>query len=274
MNSGSRQSRETAPPIRFLVVDGLNLVRRVYAAQPGEDSPARAEGAATSSVQSLERALRECDPTHAVGVFEDGGQSWRHRMYEKYKAQRAPMPVALRDELPRLRARFEEVGVRSISKPGVEADDVVATLASKVARIGGSAVILSTDKAFLQLLSRHIRVRDHFGRRELDHAYVVERFGVPPELLVDLLALAGDSTSNIPGIPGIGQKTAARLLGESENLDDVFVSADSIGGRVGELLQRHRDDGLRWRSLLRLQTDLDLGLNLSGLRLARIGPSL
>jgi len=253
--------------ILLLLVDALNLIRRVYAAQPGEDGAHRAEGAREACVRSLRRALRESSPTHAVCVFEGEGLSWRHERFAEYKAGRAPMPEALKEGLPGFREAFLGEGVRSVSFAGLEADDVVATLACKVAERGGRVRILSTDKMFLQLISGRVSVRDHFLQRDLDEAYVRGRFGVDPERLVDFLALAGDATNNIPGVPGVGPKRAASLLEECASLEEVLASVPRRSGSVAGALERHRDAALLARDLVRLKTDLELGLNLQSFRL-------
>ncbi len=255
--------------INLLLVDALNLIRRVYAGHPGEDGPERAAGALSSSTGSLKRALRECRPTHAVVVFEGAGPSWRHRAFDGYKAGHKPMPDALRETLPAYRDAFREIGVGSYDLSTVEADDVVATLASKAARSRCSVIILSTDKIFLQLLSERIRVRDHFNQRDLDRAYVQKKFGVPPEHFADYLALAGDSTNSIPGVPGIGPKTAAKLVSEYGSLGEILSAAEHIEGKLGEKLRVSMDEALLAESLVRLRLDLDLGLNLHDLRLPR-----
>jgi len=281
--------------IRFLLVDALNLVRRVYAAHPGDDGPDKAEGARTSSVRSLQRALRECEPTHAVVVFEGREPSWRHLLYQDYKIDHKPMPEALKVALPEYREAFADLGVASFERPKVEADDVIGTLAMKVAGAAGQAVILSTDKIFLQLLSDQIFVRDHFKPAYLDRAYVVNRFGVEPEQFVDFLALTGDSTNSIRGVPGIGPKTAAKLIGDFGTLDAMLAAAGVAGGKVKaeagdsdekaeagsgsedadlptlapklrNKLVDHAEDARLSKSLVRLQIDLDLGLNLKELR--------
>ncbi len=253
--------------IRFLLVDALNLIRRVYAAQPGEDGPDRVKGALASTVGSLRRAVRECGPTHSVVVFEGEGPGWRHERYAGYKAGRVPMPEALKSGLPEFKAAFLEEGIASLHFPAVEADDVIATLASKVAARGGRAVILSTDRAFLQLLSDRIRVRDHFRQRDLDRAYVIEQYGVAPEQFVDFLALCGESTNNIKGVPGIGAKTAAALLRQFGTLAGVISASGTLKGRQGDALRKHAEEARLAKALVTLQTDLDLGLNLKDFRI-------
>jgi 5'-3' exonuclease len=252
--------------IKLLLVDALNLIRRVYAAQPGEDGPDRVEGALVASLQSLRRGIAECAPTHAVCVFEGEGKSWRHELYDGYKAGHAPIPEALGGALDRYREAFAELGVESLSIPHLEADDVVATLASKASAAGASVAILSTDKIFLQLLPQGVLVRDHFRSADLDASYVVEKFGVRPAQLTGLLALAGDRGNGIPGVPGIGPKTAARLLAQYGTLEQVLQSADDLKGKVKELLIEHAKTARLCLELVTLRTDLELGTNLSELR--------
>jgi len=254
--------------IRLLVVDGLNFVRRMYAAQPGEEGPNRVAGALSASLQSLARAIREAGPTHAVVVFDGEGRGWRHELYPDYKAGRDPMPRHLADGLPELRtAFFDEAGVGNILIERVEADDIIATLADGIAQRGGRVTILSTDKIFIQLLSDRITLRDHFSRRDIDSDTVKTKYGVEPERFVDLLALAGDPTNNIPGVPSVGLKTAARLIAEIGPLDDILAVAHTIPGRTGETICRHADAARLARRLARLRTDLSLGVNLRSFRL-------
>ena len=253
--------------LRFLLVDALNLIRRVYAAQPGEDGPERVEGALASTLGSLRRAVRESEPTHAVIVFEGEGASWRRQRYAEYKAGRTPMPEALKSGLPRFEEAFLEEGIVSLNFPAQEADDVIATLASKVALRGGEVVILSTDRTFLQLLSDRIQVRDHFRQCGLDRGYVIEKFGVEPEQFVDFLALSGESTNNIRGVPGIGAKTAAKLLKDFGTLDRLVSEAGNVKGRVGLALRKHAEEVHLAKALVTLRKDLELGLNLRSFRL-------
>jgi 5'-3' exonuclease len=257
--------------ITVLLVDALNLIRRVYAAQPGEDGPERAHRALEAGVQSLHRALRECQPTHAVCIFDGQGPSWRHQLYEGYKAGRPPMPEALHRCIPKFAEAFLELGVPSLNVPSIEADDVIATVATKVASRNGQVVILSNDKLFFQLLSERITVRDHFQKRELDHTHVTEKFGVQPAQFIDYLALSGDSTNNIGGVPGVGPKTAAKLLAEFGTLEGVLAAAKRIKGRPGTALQSHADEARRARSLVQLRVDIQVGVNLTSLRYRRHG---
>ncbi|HPD21049.1 MAG: 5'-3' exonuclease H3TH domain-containing protein [Desulfomonilia bacterium] len=253
--------------IHVLIIDALNLIRRVDAAR--RDHAGGSGSSVDACVQSLTRALNERAPSHAVCVFEGKGPSFRAALYPGYKAGRAPMPVDLEESLPMIRAAFLGMGVRSIEVDCVEADDIIATLAVKIEAGKLRTTILSTDKIFLQLLSDRIRVRDHFGKRELDQAYVFEKFQVHSTQLADLFALAGDPTNSIPGIPSVGRKTAARLLQEYGTLDNIISSASLIGGRLGRIIEERKDDAFLFRRLMLLKKDIDLGLNLMDFRLGR-----
>jgi protein Xni len=253
--------------IRLLVVDALNVIRRVYAATPERDDAKSSQAALEATVQSLHRAVRETGPTHGVSVFDGQEPTWRHRLYADYKAGRKPMPPALKRDLERYREAFLKVGLRSIDKPDLEADDVIATLATKVSARGGSTVILSTDTVFCQLLSDKIDVRDHFNKRNLDRAYVRQKWAVEPERLVDLWALAGSQTTHIPGVPMVGPKTAARLLEEHGTLEAVLKAAEGLGGNLGKSLRLNSEEARMSRELARLRQDLSLGWNLKSFRL-------
>lgn len=253
--------------VRFLIVDALNLIRRVYAATPEDDDPQHFDGALQATLQSLRRALRDAAPTHAVAAFDGTEPTWRHELYRDYKAGRKPMPEPLRDGLEHYRAAFQELGVSSISKPDLEADDIAATLATKVADHDGYTVILSTDKVYCQLISDRIGVRDHFQKQDLDRGYVTEKFGVGPELLVDFWALAGNASTHIPGVPGIGAKTAAKLLEQHGSLEGVLAASETIGGKLGERLRHGMEQARMSSRLAGLRRDLELGWNLKMFRL-------
>jgi len=248
--------------IRFLIVDALNLIRRVHAATPEDKEPRHTEAARNATVQSLKRALGHARPTHVVAVFDGEGPTWRDKLYADYKAGRKPMPEALRAALSSYRKSFSELGVASVSKPALEADDVVATLATKAAEHESEAIILSTDHAYCQLISDHIALRDHFQKQDRDRGYVQKKFNVPPEQLVDLWALAGSASTHIPGVPGIGLKTAAKLLHEHESLSQVLEAAANMSGKLGNTLRENSDRARMSRELSHLRRDLELGWNL------------
>lgn len=255
--------------MKALLIDGLNLVRRVYAAVPGdESSPEHFEGALESSINSIRRALDELAPTHAVCVFDAGGKNWRHEMFPDYKRNRPPMPEPLRLNLRRVEEAIENLGVRCVSVPNVEADDVIATIAVNIAAHDGQVVILSTDKSMCQLAGDRIRIRDHFAGRDLDSAYIKEKFGVTPSQLTCLLGLMGDKSLNIPGVKSIGARTAAKLINEHGTLEEMLANAKEIPGRPGKALSAEAAQARLSVALVRLKTDVKVGINLNELRLS------
>ncbi|TJY57214.1 5'-3' exonuclease [Sinimarinibacterium sp. CAU 1509] len=237
---------------KLLVIDALNVVRRCHAANPAESAIVRAQDSVRSSIGSMRRALNEHAPTHAVAVFDQEGPTWRHALYPGYKASRKPMPPQLRAELPGLREQLEsQLRLRSVSLPEVEADDVIASIVQRwCARDHGDVVVLSTDKDLCQLTTHGAVVRDHFKPEWRDAAWVQERYGVEPPQLGDLLALAGDGSDDIPGVPGVGETIAARLLGQFHTLDGVLEAASTLPGKLGERLREHAQSARLSRELV------------------------
>ena len=176
------------------------------------------------------------------------------------------MPDELKNSLNDFKSSFLEMGITSLTFPNIEADDIIATLAHKTAQKNGHAIILSTDKSFLQLLSENISVRDHFNKKNLDRKYVEDKFSVESEQLIDLFALAGDSTNHIPGIPKVGLKTAAKLLNKHQTLENIVLKSDTIEGTLGEKIRSNINEVALFKRLVRLQTDISMGLNLKTLR--------
>lgn len=254
--------------MRLLLIDGPNLVRRIHAARARGADPAGEAELREAVIASARRALRDADATHAACVFERGGGTWRHALFPGYKADRPPVPAGLRAAQDAIEADLAEIGLAPVSAPGFEADDVIATMAVRVAEHGGEVLILSTDRAFCQLVGPRIRVRDHFNHRDHDEAAVRERFGVDADRLVDWFALVGDRSLGIGGVPSVGPATATRLITEHGDLEGAIAAAERIGGRTGATLRRHADDARLAARLFRMRGDVPLELNLRQLRLA------
>jgi len=253
--------------MQVLLVDGLNLLRRVHAGAAGQDdSPAAIDATLSSCSASLRRALSQHVPSHALCVFDAEGETWRHTLFPGYKAGRKPMPAGLRAALPRVEQVILELGLRSITIAGFEADDVIASMAVAIADRGGAARILSTDKKFCQLLRDGIQVFDHFAGHPLDTHYVLDKFGVRPEQLADCFSLTGDASLNIAGVRSIGPKTAARLLAGFPTLDALLNSADEVGGRTGRMLRADADAARQAHRLMALRLDVGIGANLRDFR--------
>lgn len=249
--------------MKLLLIDGFNLVRRLYEARPHDDQTVEEE-VITSASQSLRRALREHQPSHVCCVFDSHEQTWRHQQYPDYKANRKPTPPPLLDAIPRFERAFQELGVKSLTVAGYEADDVIATLACGTSDRGGKVTILSTDKNFLQLLNEHIGVYDHFQHTEYSADWVEQKYGVCQEQLLDYWGLTGDSTNNIKGIPKVGPKTAQQLISASGTLDALLDNPPE--GNIGKRITEHRQDAELSRQLLSLKTDVKVGVNLNQLR--------
>ncbi len=252
---------------RLLLIDGLNFIRRIYAAVPADsDEDRHFQGFLDSIRGSLRRALSEADPSHAVCVMEGEEHPWRRAIHADYKRGRSSMPTALQAGLPELVRLFREEGVATLEIAGEEAMDILATLAAKLANSGHHALILSTNRHLCQLLRPGITIRDHFGRCALDAAYVHEHLGIWPPQLGTYYALAGDTAAHIPGIKGIGRKSALGLIESYGDLDAIFAAASEIPGRPGKLLAGGQEMADISLALVRPREQLELGFNLRELR--------
>ena len=247
---------------KLLAIDGLNIVRRVYEANAQEpDSPAKAEAALRHSLSSFRKLLAFHQPTHVLSAFDFGGHTWRHDLYPKYREHRTPMPDALRDSLPDFYAQLAGLGLKAVSLPAVEADDVIGTAVLRWLGDGrGEAVVASTDKDLHVLIAHGALVWDHFKGEWHDSKWVEEKFGVPPEMMTELLALAGDASDGIPGVSKVGLKTAAKLLRSYGSLEKVMGGAGILKTPLGERLRKERDMLHLSRRLVELKTDVRLGL--------------
>lgn len=252
---------------RLLLIDGMNLVRRVYEAQSTPDSPEKAEAATRSSVGSFRRALRTHRPTHVLAVFDHGGWTWRHALLPEYHGNRKPMPEPLKEVLPSLLEQIRALGVPAISVPEVEADDVIATVAQHwLDGRRGELIIVSTDKDLATFVAKGAKVWNHFDRSWRDEAWIQKKFGVTAAQLQDFLVLTGDAADNVGGVPGVGPKTAAKWLATYGSLDGLLAQVDSVPGKIGETLRANLDKVELARKLVGFKTDLTLGLTWRALR--------
>ena len=246
---------------KLLAIDGLNIVRRVYEASPDEDSAEKAATALRHAQSSFRRLLDTHAPTHVLAAFDHGGPTWRHALYPRYREQRAPMPSFLREALPAFYEALTASGLHVLVIPEVEADDVIGTGVLRwLAEGKGEAIIASTDKDLHGLIAHGALVWDHFKGEWHDDAWVRSRFGVAPELLVDLLSLMGDVTDGVPGVSKVGMKTAAKLLNAYGDLDAVMAGAGILKTPIGERLRAERDVLYLSRQLVQLKTDVRLGV--------------
>ncbi len=246
---------------KLLVIDGLNIVRRIYEASQEPDSAEKATTALRFSLAALHKLLQEHEPSHALLALDFGGSTWRHALYSRYREQRTPMPEALRDSLPDLVAAASARGITVLSIPEVEADDVIATVTLRwLAEGRGQAVVVSTDKDLHVLIAHGALVWDHFKNEWHDRAWVEKKFGVPPEQLEELLALMGDPVDGIPGVSKIGLKTAAKLLQAYGSIDAILAGAGILKNTIGENLRKDAEVLAMSRQLVALKTDVACGI--------------
>lgn len=246
---------------KLLAIDGLNIVRRVYEASPDEDSPDKAEVALRHALSSFRRLLSTHQPTHVLAAFDYGGATWRSEIYPLYRVNRTPMPQPLKERLPEFYTTLSNLGLRVVCLEGVEADDVIATAVLRWLGEGrGDAIVASTDVDLHVLISSGALLWDQFKGEWHDRDWVEKKFGIPPEMLTDLLALCGDSTDGIPGVDGIGPKSAAKLLSTYKTLEGIMAGAGILLTTTGQKLRAGRDMAFLSRELVKLKTDVRLGV--------------
>jgi DNA polymerase-1 len=255
----------------LVVVDALNYLFRAFHALPGLTTKAGLPtGAVYGFCQMLLRIDREQRPTHMCVVFDAPGPTFRDEMYKEYKANRPPAPADLIAQIDLAREAAEAFGCAVFSVPGVEADDVIATLVRQARGEDMAVVIGSSDKDLMQLCSDEVRLLDAVKNRLLGPAEVKEKWGVPPDQLGDMLALMGDTVDNVPGIPGIGPKTAAELIATYGSLDLVVANADKIKGKKGQAIAEGKATLALSRELVRLRDDVTLPLTMAEIRRASL----
>jgi DNA polymerase-1 len=252
----------------LILVDGSNYVYRAYYAISGL---ATSSGVPTNAIfgftNMLLKILKQYRPDYLAVVFDLKGPTFRHQLYPLYKATRPPAPEDLVGQIPRIREIITALGVAIVEKPGVEADDLIATIADREAGQNRPVLIASGDKDLLQLVSPLVRVVDTMNDRMYDEAKVRERFGVDPARVVDLLALTGDSTDNIPGVTGIGPKTAFKLIQEFGSLDELLANIGKIkNSHQRKLLDDQASTARLSRELVLVKKDVDLAETRDDLR--------
>jgi len=241
---------------KLLAIDGMGMLHRIYQANPAPEGREKAEGAIATMQMSFRRALREHRPSHCLMVFDAGGQTWRHKLYPPYKANRQPMAAELREELAKYKATLLEEGWAVVEHPGHEADDTLGSVAFTASGLAVEVVVLASDKDIASVGQLGARVYDHFDHRWHDDAWCRNKFGVGLARLQDWLALVGDASDGVPGVDTVGAKTATRLLLEHGDLPGVLAAAAEMSGKVGEKLREQADMARLSRQLTALRMDL------------------
>ncbi|MBL6737454.1 MAG: DNA polymerase I [Litoricola sp.] len=260
-------------PAPLVLVDGSSyLYRAFHALPPLTTSTGQPVGAIRGVISMLNKLADSTGAERMVVVFDASGKTFRDDMYAEYKANREKMPDELREQIEPLHSIIRALGFPLLAVPGVEADDVIGTLA-KQAEAAGEEVLISTgDKDLAQLVTDQVTLVNTMSDSTLTPIGVEEKFGVPPERMIDFLALTGDSVDNVPGIPKCGPKTAAKWLNAYGSLDGVVESAESIGGKIGETFREHMHVLPLSKALVTIKTDCELPVGLE--QLARSAPDL
>ena len=247
----------------LLLVDGSSYLYRAFHAMPDlravpGDPASPATGAIRGMINMMERLRKDIPAEYAVCVFDAKGPTFRDEIYPAYKQNRSPMPDDLRSQIEPIHELVRLMGWKVLDVPGVEADDVIGTLAAVGSSHGIEVIVSSGDKDLAQLVNEHITIIDTMNGKRRDLAGVQEEFGVPASLMLDYQILVGDTVDNVPGVQKVGPKTAAKLLLEYGSLDNLMVHADEVKGVVGENLRKAVDWLPTGRQLLKIRTDCDL----------------
>jgi len=243
----------------LVLIDGSSyLFRAFHALPPLTNSRGEPTGAVVGVINMLRKLIEEYQPTHIAVVFDAKGGSFRNEIYDQYKANRPPMPDDLRVQIEPLHEIIQAMGLPMLVIPGVEADDVIGTLATRATTHGMSTIISTGDKDLAQLVNDQVTLINTMNDSKLDREGVIAKFGVPPERIVDYLSLMGDSVDNVPGVHKCGPKTAVKWLASYDSLDGVIAHADEIKGKVGEYLRDSLEQLPLSRELTTIRCDVEL----------------
>ncbi len=246
----------------FILVDGSSyLFRAFHALPPLTNAKGEPTGAIVGVLNMLRRLIDDYNPHYMAVVFDAPGGSFRNVIYPEYKAHRPPMPEELRCQIEPLHDIIKAMGLPLLMVEGVEADDVIGTLARQATELGVDTLISTGDKDMAQLVNQHISLVNTMSETFTDRQGVIDKFGVTPEQIIDYLALVGDSVDNIPGVPKCGPKTAAKWLQEYGSLDNLIAHADQIKGKIGESLRSSLDQLPLSRELATIKLDVELDRN-------------
>ncbi|MFP4497171.1 MAG: 5'-3' exonuclease H3TH domain-containing protein [Vulcanimicrobiota bacterium] len=248
------------------IIDGLAYVYRAYHSMPKlTNRHGHPVGALMGVHNLLNSLIRRYKPSRAVVVFDAPGKNFRHELYCDYKANRPPMPVDLVEQMQKIYALTRAMGFNVETVPGVEADDVIGTLCKKLSSRNHNCLIFSSDKDLTQLVCTRVSLVCPYKDRVIKADQVKEKFGVAPDRIIDYLTLVGDSADNIPGIPGVGPKTAARWLKKFGSLQGIIDQCNSIKGKAGCNLRDNLHLIELYKKLVTIKCDVKLNLEIEKL---------
>lgn len=254
----------SVPPL--VLVDGSSYVYRAFHALPPlTNSKGQATGAVKGVINMLRRLVKDFPESTVAVVFDAKGKTFRDDLYPLYKANRPPMPDELREQIEPIHEIVKAMGLPFICTPGVEADDVIGTLAKEASEQGIAVVISTGDKDMAQLVNAHTTLVNTMTGTVMDELGVEEKFGIPPKLIIDLLALMGDKVDNIPGVAGVGEKTALALLQGIGGVAEIYANLDQVAGlefrgakNMAAKLEPEKENALMSYSLATIKTDVEL----------------
>ncbi|MCW8093464.1 DNA polymerase I [Alteromonas sp. ASW11-130] len=257
-------SKQTTPP--FILVDGSSyLFRAFHGLPPLTNSKGQDTGAIYGVINMLKSLLKQYQPTHIAVVFDAKGKTFRDDIYSDYKANRPPMPQELGSQIAPLHEIIRAMGLPIIIEEGVEADDVIGTLAKDASEAGINTLISTGDKDMAQLVNEHVTLINTMTNQLMDIAGVNEKFGVPPELIIDFLALKGDKVDNIPGVPGVGDKSAQAMLNGIGGISDIYNNLDKLADlgfrgskTMAKKMQEYEEQARISHTLATIKTDVKL----------------
>ncbi|WP_151760580.1 DNA polymerase I [Acinetobacter junii] len=256
------------PP--FVLVDGSYfLFRAFHALPPLTTSTGLHTNAIRGAISAIQKLMRRTQPTHMAVIFDTPEPTFRHKLSPIYKGDRPSMPEELSEQIPYLHALIKALGIPLYSLPGVEADDIIGTLTKRALSEGHHVLISTGDKDMAQLVNPHVKLEDSFKERVLDEAGVLEKFGVHPHQIIDYLTLMGDASDGIMGVPGVGAKTAAKLLTEYGSLNNIIANVDQLKGKLSQNIKDNLDNIKIDHQLASIVCDLDLALDWHDLKLSQ-----
>ena len=255
------------PP--FVLVDGSYfLFRAFHALPPLTTSTGLHTNAIRGAISAIQKLMRRTQPTHMAVIFDTPEPTFRHKLSPIYKGDRPSMPEELSQQIPYLHALIKAQGIPLYSLPGAEADGIIGTLTKRALAEGHHVLISTGDKDMAQLVNEHVKLEDSFKERVLDEAGVLEKFGVHPHQIIDYLTLMGDASDGIMGVPGVGAKTAAKLLTEYGSLNNIIANVDQLKGKISQNIKDNLENIKIDHQLASIVCDLDLALDWHDLKLS------
>src|SRR5579864_3800850 len=260
----------------LVLIDGHAIIHRAFHAVPEDlvTSKGEAVNATFGFTSILIKALTDIKPDYIAVTFDRPTPTFRHQQFVEYKAHRPALPDIMRPQFARIREVVEAFGIPIYEKDGFEADDVLGTLSVQATQQGVDTLILTGDMDTLQLVNEHVGVlvakRGISETIEYNEAAVINRYGLPPDKLPDFKGLVGDKSDNIPGVPGIGEKTASKLIAEYGSLENVLANLDELKPKEQKLLRDHTEQAKESKFLATIVLDAPVQLNLEACRIERL----